>query len=133
MKKRFEAAKTSLVHLHILPLFDCVLLLIIAHTNKDKKLLFIYRNCAGTQTIEFETFEVEPVKSSTTITKRMGWFKRLFWFALPVQFFLMVVLFLAWHSSDHHHGFYHFHGCDGSARFHFLYPQLKYINGPPPI
>jgi len=91
------------------------------------------RNCAGTQTIEFETFEVEPVKSSTTITKRMGWFKRLFWFALPVQFFLMVVLFLAWHSSDHHHGFYHFHGCDGSARFHFLYPQLKYINGPPPI
>ena len=76
----------------------------------------------------FENYEEEIETKKTK--RRMGWFKRLLWFALPVQFFLMVMLFLAWHSSDHRG---YFHGCDGSARFHFLYPQLKYINGPPPI
>ena len=92
---------------------------------------YLFRICsAGTQTL-FDTF-VEEVEESIMkkATRKMSWFKKLFWFALPVQFVLMVMLFLAWHSSDHH---YYFHGCDGSARFHFLYPQLKYINGPPPI
>ena len=92
-----------------------------------------FRNCAGTQTCSSENYEdILEYYNAEVKPKKTSWFGRILRFFLPVQFFLMVMLFLAWHStSDHHLGYYH-HGCEAS-RFHFLYPQLKYINGPPPI
>jgi len=103
----------------------------------------IKRNCAGTQTTDFgdngfyfnengdETDTFGDSDDEICEKSRFGWFKRILKFALPVQFFVMMMLFLAWNATDHHHGYFH-GGCEGS-RFHFLYPQLKYINGPPPI
>ena len=90
---------------------------------------FYFRLCAETQTNDFEDDEDDFTVDHKSVN---GWFRRIMRFALPVQFFLMVMLFFAWNSTDHHHGFFH-GGCNGVSRFHFLYPELKYINGPPPI
>ena len=114
-------------------------MIIISNANYDSH----YRNCAGTQTTDFgdngfcfnengdETDTFGDSDDEICEKSRFGWFKRILKFALPVQFFVMMMLFLAWNATDHHHGYFH-GGCEGS-RFHFLYPQLKYINGPPPI
>ena len=112
-------------------------ILIISNANYDSH----YRNCAGTQTLppDFENngkfnfneeTELDDEKSSKK--SNFAWFKRILKFALPVQFFVMMMLFLAWNATDHHHSYFS-HNCEGSSRFQFLYPQLKYINGPPPI
>ena len=107
-----------------------------------------YRNCMGTQTsmVDFENvadcinggfdFDCDLTTEEEAVFKKssssFGWFRRVIKFALPVQFFFVMMMFLAWNATDHHHGYFH-GGCDGSSRFQFLYPQLKYINGPPPI
>ena len=98
----------------------------------------LYRLCTGTQTHNnpVDDLDYDDDDEDFTVDHKSvnSWFKRIMRVALPVQFFLMVMLFFAWNSTDHHphHGFFH-SGCNGVSRFHFLYPELKYINGPPPI
>jgi len=98
----------------------------------------VHRLCTGTQTHNnpVDDLDYDDDDDDFTVDHKSvnSWFKRIMRVALPVQFFLMVMLFFAWNSTDHHphHGFFH-SGCNGVSRFHFLYPELKYINGPPPI
>ncbi len=103
-------------------------------------LCFTFRSCAETQTCGLEDGEAVEYFDLETEDKNakggwtlFGWFKRALKIAIPLQFFILMMLFFAWNGEPGSHHLYYSQNCESASRFSFLYPQLKYLNGPPPI
>ena len=67
--------------------------------------------------------------SASIERRKRSYWRRMMCATVPLQAVFLSSLFLSWALDPESTG----NNCDYVSTFNMLYPQLRYINGPPPI
>ncbi len=97
--------------------------------NKIKIIFFCFyfRKCARIPSNDRKTKKPQKIEEqnstkSDEATESFSW--RIFYASIPFQFLLLAAIFLAWTYEPK---------CCEATNSYVLLPQLRYMNGPPPI